>query len=473
MPIDYSKWDNLELSDDSDVEIHPNIERGTFLRLRQQKIREDRENRRIKKERAEALIAMNKDLVERIGQLRDQVAAADEQAMEDISRQWEQDVEQSRAFKEKRDAAIKEGAEPAHPSEEEMLAALKARISDDLLKVSTKTDTLEAKRKEYTAQLGVHINKLQKSQKDAERELDEVNREIATHIAPDSIAQTGFDRSFVSKGDGPTSAKAASGDSAGKGKQTVTTDEVLNPGSVGKFDSPAAVDDDIDADAIDDDGDLRIDDDAKKFASITSMSDSMDYILKHLSVVSEKKSDQIMGHAFTHQLAGRTALAKQYVHQGLILTYILQLGSSSGVNMFFSRVGVKGSSAQDMFLKDVDARYNHIVGRCKVIKSESEQSDEPEVESIQLQTDSPDAQISISVPDESNEDEDPERLVLFKQLPEAFQSALKTGTIEALNEVLATTPGSEAEHILEICGKGQFLKIDEEIVVDPSEQQTE
>ncbi|KAJ2357940.1 hsp90 co-chaperone Cdc37, partial [Coemansia sp. RSA 2611] len=73
MPIDYSKWDNLELSDDSDVEVHPNIERGTFMRLRQQKIREDRENRRIRKERAEALIAMNKDLVERISQLRDKV----------------------------------------------------------------------------------------------------------------------------------------------------------------------------------------------------------------------------------------------------------------------------------------------------------------------------------------------------------------------------------------------------------------
>ncbi|KAJ2227089.1 hsp90 co-chaperone Cdc37 [Coemansia sp. RSA 475] len=180
-----------------------------------------------------------------------------------------------------------------------------------------------------------------------------------------------------------------------------------------------------------------------------------------------------MGHAFTHQLAGRTAKAKQYVHQGLILTYILQLGSSSGVNMFFSRVGVKGSKPQEMFLKDVDARYKHIVERCKVIKSESEQNNESEVESIQLQTDGPNAQISISVPDESNKDEDPERLELFKQLPEAFQDALKVGTIEALNDVLATTPGSEAEHILQICGQGHFLKIDEEIVVKPDEEQVE
>ncbi|KAI9466474.1 Cdc37, N-terminal domain-containing protein, partial [Coemansia mojavensis] len=71
MPIDYSKWDNLELSDDSDVEVHPNIERGTFIRLRQRKIREERENRRMRKERAEALIEMNSDLIKRIEQLRD------------------------------------------------------------------------------------------------------------------------------------------------------------------------------------------------------------------------------------------------------------------------------------------------------------------------------------------------------------------------------------------------------------------
>ncbi|KAJ2631174.1 hsp90 co-chaperone Cdc37, partial [Coemansia sp. RSA 1287] len=70
-------------------------------------------------------------------------------------------------------------------------------------------------------------------------------------------------------------------------------------------------------------------------------------------------------------------------------------------------------------------------------------------------------------------DEDPERLELFKQLPEAFQDALKVGTIEALNDVLATTPGSEAEHILQICGQGHFLKIDEEIVVKPDEEQVE
>ncbi|KAJ2781860.1 hsp90 co-chaperone Cdc37 [Coemansia javaensis] len=477
MPLDYSKWDNLELSDDSDVEIHPNIERGTFIRLRQRKIREDREKRRVRLERAEALVAMNRDLAQRIAQLRDEVEAADEPGMEAIAAQWAQDVERSRAFKAERDAAIKDGAEAVQPTEEQMLDALKARISDDLLRAAAKLDTPEARRREYVAQLSAHIAKLQKSQQDAEREAEEARNDIARHIDPESISHSGFDRSVVTKA-------AASEDPKGKAKakakdtktvkQTVSAVEVLNPESVGKFDRGAGGGDDDDDDtdeddAVDEAGNLRLDSDSKEFAGLKTMEDSMDYIRKHLNIVSEEKTNQILGHAFTHELAGRKKLARQYVHQGLILTYIMELGAS-GVNMFAQRMGAKGP-ARDMFEADVDSRYKHIEGRCKVIQNESEQQAD-EIESIQLQTDNPDAPIRISVPDESAESaEDPERLELFRQLPEAFRDALKVGTISALNEVLATIPGPEAERILGICGQGKFLHIDEEIVVDPSEKE--
>ncbi|KAJ2797201.1 hsp90 co-chaperone Cdc37 [Coemansia guatemalensis] len=470
MPIDYSKWDNLELSDDSDVEVHPNIERGTFIRLRQRKIREERERRLLTKERAEALVAMNKDLIKRITELRDRVSSANESTMKDIAEEWEKDVEKSRAFTEKRDAAVKDGEEPPQPSEEEMLAALKARISDDLLKAAAKTDTLEDRRKEYTAQLNAHIEKLTKSLQNAEHEAEEAAKDIERHIDPDTIAHTGFDRSFVSKSSSSSAKPEAIKAESSKGKQTVTTDEILNPKSLEKTDSKApATKEDDDSNAIDENGDLRLDSDSKAFASLTNMSDSMDFILKNLKIVSEEKTNQILGHAFTHELAGRKALAKQYVFQGLILTYILELGSS-GVNMFFSRIGARGS-AQDMFLKDVEARYKHIETRCKVIQSETSQNDEPEVESIQLQTDDPDAPIKISVPDESDKDEDPKRIELFQQLPKPFQEALKVGTIAELNKVLATIPGPEAERILEICGEGMFLQVDEEVIVDPNEQE--
>ncbi|ORX72704.1 hypothetical protein DL89DRAFT_243719 [Linderina pennispora] len=115
MPIDYSKWDNLELSDDSDVEVHPNIERNTFIRLRQRKIREERENRRLRRERIETMIPMNKDLIERISALRSRIADANEDSLKEIMKEWAQDVEKARVAKEKRDSATSQGKIPEQP----------------------------------------------------------------------------------------------------------------------------------------------------------------------------------------------------------------------------------------------------------------------------------------------------------------------------------------------------------------------
>jgi cell division cycle protein 37 len=44
--VDYSKWDNIELSDDEDIECHPNIDKKSFVRMRQRKIHEERSERR-------------------------------------------------------------------------------------------------------------------------------------------------------------------------------------------------------------------------------------------------------------------------------------------------------------------------------------------------------------------------------------------------------------------------------------------
>jgi len=35
MPVDYSKWDKLEISDDEDIECHPNIDKASMIRWHQ------------------------------------------------------------------------------------------------------------------------------------------------------------------------------------------------------------------------------------------------------------------------------------------------------------------------------------------------------------------------------------------------------------------------------------------------------
>ena len=46
MPVDYSKWDALELSDDSDIEVHPNVDKRSFIRAKQNQIHQQRFERK-------------------------------------------------------------------------------------------------------------------------------------------------------------------------------------------------------------------------------------------------------------------------------------------------------------------------------------------------------------------------------------------------------------------------------------------
>mmetsp|Transcript_21596 Transcript_21596/g.26742 ORF Transcript_21596/g.26742 Transcript_21596/m.26742 type:complete len:138 (+) Transcript_21596:231-644(+) len=53
-PFDYSKWDNIELSDDED-DVHPNIERESWFRMKhrsrvEREEKEENEKKKIKKE---------------------------------------------------------------------------------------------------------------------------------------------------------------------------------------------------------------------------------------------------------------------------------------------------------------------------------------------------------------------------------------------------------------------------------------
>lgn len=46
MVVNYSKWDALELSDDSDIEVHPNVDKRSFIRAKQNQIHQQRYERK-------------------------------------------------------------------------------------------------------------------------------------------------------------------------------------------------------------------------------------------------------------------------------------------------------------------------------------------------------------------------------------------------------------------------------------------
>lgn len=63
MPIDYSKWDKIELSDDEDFDCHPNIDKASFVRFKQREIHRQRQERRERIQQLEANTPVNKELV--------------------------------------------------------------------------------------------------------------------------------------------------------------------------------------------------------------------------------------------------------------------------------------------------------------------------------------------------------------------------------------------------------------------------
>lgn len=69
MPLDYSKWDNLELSDDSDIEVHPNVDKRSMIRWKQQAIHQERAERRAKMDQLEQIIPQQKRTIEQIQSL--------------------------------------------------------------------------------------------------------------------------------------------------------------------------------------------------------------------------------------------------------------------------------------------------------------------------------------------------------------------------------------------------------------------
>lgn len=66
MPLDYSKWDNLEISDDSDIECHPNVDKRSMIRWKQQAIHRERAERKAKIEQLEQFIPLSTWVVDEL-----------------------------------------------------------------------------------------------------------------------------------------------------------------------------------------------------------------------------------------------------------------------------------------------------------------------------------------------------------------------------------------------------------------------
>ncbi|KAF2155764.1 hypothetical protein K461DRAFT_221161 [Myriangium duriaei CBS 260.36] len=475
MPVDYSKWDALELSDDSDIEVHPNVDKRSFIRAKQNQIHQNRIDRKHQIETLKYERIINDGLLTRIEALLNALKRHEEDART-RGDAIEEIVFQS-LLESAGDPSEDEPPPPppgihAQVEEQPRYSKMIAALIDQVKKAVDEqkaTDRYQA----FIKEVGTHKTKVSGLQQELLKKLAELEKEDKGKITSQDI-HYGFDSSSVSKS--KPAEKASSGP------------ELLNPSrpQMKSFDNnqTAGSDADVEDEGVgtkkgildeSDDDDMSTSALAKQFGKINfgDYKTSLNFISSNPAIVNEKETDGLLVEAFNAQSEGKEGYARQCVHQALLIQYCRQLGKD-GVGLFFKRVTTQGHQAQKLFMDDVNSTYARIKSRTKEIE-EQRKRDEAEggggVEQIQLHAVDPNTSIHIVVPsaDATSEDEKQARQI-FESFPPGLQRALETGKLDRINEVLGKMSVEEAEEVVEQLGNGGMLSVEQGVIDATTEE---
>ncbi|CCE78786.1 Piso0_000815 [Millerozyma farinosa CBS 7064] len=455
MPIDYSKWDNLELSDDSDIEVHPNVDKRSFIRWKQRDIHEKRQQRNIEIKSILVQLRMYARLNERmdylLGVIPKQSLCDEALVMETLNREFDPEEKfDYEKLKEEKGNELRKGlkdlvfeAEETEntPPYNEMIEDLFIQIKEDHPEAASDPDKLLGYIKEHRVKIDDVLSK-------QSVKLDSLLAEKSQLISSEDY-QTGFDRSFMNKDEEEkekekeSSAKASEPPRAKETKiETLNSGEKENSGS--SQDIP----------------DLQLLPATEEFGTIpeANLDQSASFLLKHSNIVNEDQKDALIMTAFDHQLQDDSATARQVIHQSLLLQYISQLAGPhpnkdriiNAVKLFCTKLNDPNVPAKSGFLQDVENTFSHIKKRCEVIKEEQMQNNEDEA-LIQLKALDDNTELSVNLPKEGTKEYE----IFSTKLSPEMQEAVKKGSLDEVNEVFAKLKVEEAEKILEIfneCG---------------------
>jgi cell division cycle protein 37 len=452
------------LSDDSDIEVHPNVDKRSFIRAKQNQIHQQRYERKHQIETLKYERIINDGFLRRIdgllSSLQSHKAEAEKRSPDELM--FQSIMESVGNPEEDTPPPRPEGV---HTGEKELptFSKMMATLVDQVKAEVDKTNP-ENRFDAYVAEVRVHRNKVDSLQKQLLNKLNELEREEGRKITSESI-HTGFDSSYVNKSDKkPTTASSSTTKTTSKPKSDkVQAVELLNPSAVkdsGDKEQSSGADADIDEPTgEDDDDEVQPTELGKKFAQIKpgDYRAMLQFISENPTVVAERETDGLLVLAFNSQLDGRSDFARQCVHHALLLQYCRSLGRD-GVGLFFKRITTKGHQAQKVFMDDVNETYNRIKTRTKEISAQREKEAEEGagVEQIQLHAVDPGTTINITIPEKGSGDPQTAKArEIFESFPPGLQRALESGSLDEVNKVLGKMSVEEAEEIVgqlgEVC----------------------
>ncbi|CAO3659424.1 unnamed protein product [Rhizopus stolonifer] len=434
MPLDYSKWDNLEISDDSDIEVHPNVDKRSMIKWKREAIHQERAERKAKMDYLENFIPQQKNVLKKLKDL---------QTLLNETNGIQRVVETLDRYQTEAGSLPKTQGDQVNIKD--IFAAMKAQIITGMENTSP-----EQVKQTLMERFGQTEATVQKTLDGASEEYAKLEKESRKKLTSENMFTSEKSSKTIINKPKPLPSKKKSTE-----KKTVI--ETLNPNAAMKdlnLDENNLADDEEEEEEEDND----MTPEAAAFTKCKTFEESHKYLSKHMGILNEKTSDSILGEAFTAQLKGQEKYAKQCVTQSVILQNCGQLGRN-GVEVFFSKIHIPNSAAQKMFFEYVDSLYTRIKNRCAEMAAE-QMAQQDQVETIQLQPMGDGSQLTIRVP----QAEDGEAYTAFKKMHPTFQDALKTGKLEELNKVLEKLPVPEAEELVKVCSDYGFLDVEGEVV---------
>jgi cell division cycle protein 37 len=496
MPVDYSKWDALELSDDSDIEVHPNVDKRSFIRAKQNQIHQQRYERKREIDTLKYERIINDGLLERINALLDSLKKHQEEATKRnpdelvFQAMIESAGDPSKDDPPKPPEGVYTHQKEPQPKYSKMMGSLVDQVKKEVDEKKSPD-----RYKDYVDGVRAHLTKVQSLQQELLKKLASLEKEEKAKITSESI-HDGFNTSHVSKGKPATTSTSNKPNSTANGNSKAKPDEqLLNPTSSalsatnrdalqradGTVSSGAEAD--VEDDSLlpqhetgsddEDTSSIRLTPEGHQFANI-KLGDyraCLQFISQHPDIVTEATQDALLVQAFNSQMKGQDTYARTCVHQGLLLQYCRQLGRD-GVGMFFKRITTPGHQAQQVFNKDVTETYARIKTRAAELKKEDEENDGGEgVEQIQLHAVEPGTEIHINVPQPgSSEEVEIQARQIFENFPPGLQRALESGKLDEVNRVLGKMSVEEAEEIVELLGQGGMLSLQEGVIDATNEE---
>ncbi|KAL2752468.1 hypothetical protein ACRALDRAFT_2113191 [Sodiomyces alcalophilus JCM 7366] len=455
MPVDYSKWDALEISDDSDIEVHPNVDKRSFIRAKQNQIHLERQQRKHQIETLKYERIINDGLLKRISALLAALKARAGDIQNGNAGQVAFQAVMESAGKPEEDqpparpAGVHVESEPL-PSYSKMMAALLDEVNKSLDEKKVEAD---GRYDGMVKGIEEHLGKVTKLQEELAAKLEELEAVERSKITSESI-RTGFDSSYVNKSKPEDKKKD-------EGRQV----ELLNPNFTAASSSSQG------SPSYGDDEEIEASPEAKLFSQIRAddYGSSVSFLSKHPEILTERETDGLLVLAFDAALEGKDERSRQCVHQALLLQYCRALGRD-GVAMFFKRITTKGHQAREVFYKDVQDTYGRIRTRAREIVAE--RAKEPaEVAQIQLHAVEPGTEIKINIPPAGSETaEGREARRIFEGFSPAFRKALESGSLEEVNKVLGDMEVEVAEDVVGKLGDAGILSLEEQIIDATTEE---